>query len=143
MASTFYEYRNPSTTYTIDQFIACQSNTAVNHANISFSDIVDLMKYDAYCTLRDYIDEIKENYCSTIVISDKEMMRYKYRPKLLCYDIYGNEELAFIILIINDMYDARQFTKTTLFLPSKDNMREVCDSLYNANMDAIKKYESQ
>ncbi len=36
-------------------------------------------------------------------------MKYKYRPKLLSYDIYDNAELYYIILRLNDLYNVKDF----------------------------------
>ena len=68
--------------------------------------------------------------------------KYKYRPKLLAYDIYNNGELGFFILLINDMYSIKQFNRQKLLLPSKNNMSEICKQIYNANKTAITKYNN-
>lgn len=135
-----YSYQKPQNTYTIDQYIACQSNDVMCYHNLSFVDIHDNFKYDTYNILTDYIDEIRDEYCLRVVLNDKQMEKYKYKPKLLCYDIYGNTELAFIILFINDMSSVKEFTKKTLLMPSKEQMNNLTKYLYNSNKNAIQLY---
>ena len=144
-----YQYNRPHTTYTIDLFIACQSSTEISYNNLSFVDKVEypymneVIHYPTYNILSDYIEEIRENYCVNVSLSDEDMYRYMYRPKLLCHYIYGNGELAFIILIINDMYSVKQFNRKDILMPTKNNMNELCKYLYNSNYRDIAKYNSK
>ena len=146
MPALGYVYQTPSETYTIDQFIACQSDTDINYKNLSFVDKINYKElsrdihYSTYNVVSDYIDELRNEYCVNVILSDKELTKYIYRPKLLCYDIYGSGEIAYIILVINDMYSAKQFVKTNLLLPRKDVMKLICKYIYNSNYLAIAKY---
>lgn len=141
--SVSYEYQKPDLTYTIDQYIACQSDSEMCYHNLSFVDTRDNIEYDTHNVLSDYIDELREEYCVPVVLSDAQMAKYKYRPKLLCYDIYGNGELAFIILLINDMISVKDFTKNKLLMPRKAKMAELVKYLFNANKNAIATYNKK
>ena len=143
IGSSSYDYQKPNLTYTIDQFIACKSSESMCYHNLSFVDIHDDMAYDSYNVLSDYVDEIKDEYCVKIKLSDDEMSRYKYRPKLLCFDVYGSTELAFIILIINDMSNTKQFVKKVLYMPRRDSMTQLIRYLINANSSAISAYNKK
>lgn len=143
MTSSIFNYQKPQNTFTIEQFINCQSDTNVCYNNLSFIDQYDNIKYNTYNVLSDYIDEIREDYCVKIKLDDTQMLRYKYRPKLLCYDIYGSAELAFIIMIINDICDVKQFTKNGLLMPSKDNMNLITKYIYNSNKNSIAIYNEK
>ena len=144
-----FQYRDPGTTYTLAQLINCQSDTDSNYQNLSFVDEIfyqfanERIKYPAYNVVGDYIDAIREEYCIPIVLTDEELIKYNYRPKLLAAEIYGNGELGYIILMVNDMYSVKQFTRHELILPTKNNMSTLCSQLYNANITAIQKYNSQ
>lgn len=141
--ASFYGYRNADTTHTIDELIACQSDTSMCYNNLSFIDQYDGIKFNTYNVLSDYIDDIKNNYCKLIELNTNEAWKYKYRPKLLAYDIYGNSELGFILLILNDMCNTHEFTKTKLIMPTKDGMSELCKNIYNANKNAISEYNEK
>ena len=143
MNNILYNYQKPQNTYTIDQFIQCQSDTNVCYNNLSFIDQRNSIKYNTYNVLSDYLDEIRENYCLKIKLDKDNMFKYKYRPKLLCYDIYGDGELAFIIMIINDICDVKEFTKDTLLMPTIENMQLITKRLYNANKNDIEVYNEK
>ena len=143
MNNILYNYNKPQNTYTIDQFIQCQSDTNVCYNNLSFIDQRNSIKYNTYNVLSDYLDEIRENYCLKIKLDKDNMFKYKYRPKLLCYDIYGDGELAFIIMIINDICDVKEFTKDTLLMPTIENMQLITKRVYNANKNDIEVYNEK
>ena len=134
-----YEYQKPQNTWSLDQFISCKSDIVMSYHNLSFTDRNGDILYDTYNVISDYIDEIRE-YCVKVVLDDKQFFRYKYRPKLLCYEIYGNGELAFIIMIINDMCSFKDFTKKKLFMPKREDMKKIIQYLFNANKFNIDKY---
>ena len=138
-----YSYQNPELTYTLEQFISCQSDDNFCYNNLSFIDQIDNIKYNIYNVASDYIDEIINNYCKTVVLTDDQLYKYKYKPKLLCYDVYGTQELYYIILLINDICSIKDFTKNKLILPTKYNMPIVCKSIMNANRADIQKYNSE
>ena len=137
-----YDFQKPEYTYTIDQFIACQSDTNFCYNNLSFIDQIDNIKYNIYNVASDYIDEIRDNYCMDVVLTDDQLAKYKYRPKLLCYDVYGSQEMYYLILIINDICSIKDFTKNKLKLPTKANMPVVCKAILNSNLTDIQKYNA-
>lgn len=137
-----YDYQKPEYTYTLDQFISCQSDSNFCYNNLSFIDQIDNIKYNTYNVVSDYIDELVEQYCVDVELTDDQAAKYKYRPKLLAYDIYGAQELYYIILIINDICSIKEFTKHKLKLPTKDNMTELCKAIMNSNRSDIQKYNA-
>ena len=74
----------------------------------------------------------------TIKLNTDQLFKYMYKPKLLCHDIYGNGELAFIIMEINDICNIKEFTKDTLLMPTKDNMNLITSRIFNSDKDDIK-----
>ena len=141
--ASIYGYLNPEDTYTLDQFIECQSDDVVCYNNLSFIDEHDGIRFNTYNVLGDYIDEIKENYCIAIKLNKDQMFKYIYKPKLLCYDIYGNGELAFIIMEINDMCNVKDFTKDLLLMPTKENMKLITKRIYNSDKNDIEIYNEK
>ena len=141
--ANIYNFQKPYNTYTLDQFIACQSDSSICYNNLSFIDQYNGIKFNTYNVLSDYIDEIRENYCMTIKLNKDQLFKYMYKPKLLCYDIYGNGELAFIIMEINDMCNIKEFTKDTLLMPTKDNMNLITSRIFNSDKDDIEVYNEK
>lgn len=135
-----YSYQKAENTYTLDQFIACQSDTDFCYNNLSFIDQIDNIKYNVYNVASDYIEEIISEYCVSVELTDDQLSKYKYRPKLLCYDIYGSQELYYLILVINDICSVKDFTKNKLNLPTKSNMVELTKAIMNSNRSDIQSY---
>lgn len=142
LISRSYDYQKPENTYTLDQFIACQSDETFCYNNLSFIDQIDNIKYNTYNVASDYIDELISEYCVNVQLSDDELSRYKYRPKLLAYDIYGSQELYYLILIVNDMCSVKDFVKKRIYLPTKNNMSTITSAIMNSNKSDIEKYNS-
>ena len=139
----YYDILKPQDTYTLDQFIACKSDTDICYNNLSFIDEHDGIKFNTYNVLSDYIDEIRDEYCIRIKLNQDQMFKYIYKPKLLCNDIYGNGELAFIIMEINDMCSIKDFTKDVLLMPTKDNMKLITKRIYNSDKNDIRVYNEK
>lgn len=143
-----YTFNTPEKTDTIDKFIACQSATEPSYYNFSFKDetyysgIDRWLRYSAYNIISDYIDDIKEEYGVNYTFSDIEFLKYKYRPKLVAFDLYGCAELGSLLLLLNDMCSVRQFNRKNVILVAKSPMKEIVNHLFNANNMAIKAYNS-
>ena len=43
-----YDYQKPENTYTLEQFISCQSDSNFCYNNLSFIDQIDNIKYNVY-----------------------------------------------------------------------------------------------
>lgn len=50
----------------------------------------------------------------TTTLTDDQMRRYRYNPKLLCFDLYGTVELWGLLLKVNNMTSATEFTKSKI-----------------------------
>lgn len=90
----------------------------------------------------DYIDELK-NASVMVKLTDAELYKYKYKPKLLCYDLYGNTELDFVILALNNIADVTEFDSQTFRMLKVQDMNELMTLIYNAEIKAIESYNSK
>ena len=127
---------NVSKSYTIKQFISFQSSDPVTYSTLSLwvksiSDKNIIYSYDNI--LYDYLDELKM-ISYNIEMTNEEFRKYKYKPKLLAYDIYGATELYFIILAINGIkyIDVKAFDKRKLRLPKANDLANIVTAIYNA-----------
>ena len=82
MPSINYEYKKSHLTDTLDQYIACQSDTSFYYNNLSFIDRNGNIDYNTYNVVRDYIDELRDEYCKIVILTDEQVFKYKYKPKL-------------------------------------------------------------
>lgn len=102
---------DPATTYTISQFIDLKNSDAITYKNYSIlqkslkdSSII----YSIDNVIYDYMDEINP-YKKLVGLSDMEVVKYRYKPKLFAYDIYGATETYFVIMAINGICNVKEF----------------------------------
>lgn len=133
----------PANTTTIAEFIRSGSTVSLDYDRFSFLEtmqngtVVSVLN-----VINDYIDELR-NASVLVHLDDAEYRKYVYKPKLLCYDIYGNPELYFVILLMNDMADVKEFNKKNIYMLSKENMSILTSYIFNAEYKAIDYYNSQ
>lgn len=125
-------------TYTIEEFIAEGSSTEISYDKLSIFENVDGLYLVTHNVLDDYKKEIYQ-CCRTIVLSTSEMNKYRYKPKLLAYDIYGSTELFFIILFTNNMCDVKEFDKKKLRLLPQDSLEEIISYIYQSQQPFLSK----
>ena len=127
----------PQNTTTIEDFVASGNSISISYQNLSFLRTLDNgTSLSILNVIADYIDEIS-NVCVNVSLNQAQQFKYFYKPKLLCHDIYGNPELYYIILLINDMADVKEFTKPVIKMPRRTHMNDIISMIYNANKEAI------
>lgn len=67
-----------------------------------------IMNYETMYS--EYLDQIQD-YLVDYIMTDQEYIKYKYQPKLFCYEKYGVMDVAYLLLRINDMSSTLEFTK--------------------------------
>lgn len=133
----------PQNTTTIEEFIESGKGISITYPTLSFLDTMSNgTQVSVLNVINDYIPELK-NACITVELSKEEQNAYFYKPKLLCYDVYGNPELYFIILLLNDMADVKEFTKSNILMLKKSHMSMALSQIYNAEKEAINNYNSK
>lgn len=132
----------PNKTTTIQELIASSSNTTLSYKSFSFMErLSDNSVISVHDVVSDYITELR-NASVTIKLTDEQYRKYVYKPKLLCNDIYGNPELYFIILLLNDIADVKEFNKTKFLMLTKDSMSLLASYIYNSESKAIGQYNT-
>lgn len=113
--------------YTLKQFVQLRSSNEITYSNFSiFSKSItnDNLIYGISNLFDEYMEFIKP-YAKLLKLTDAEKLKYKYKPKLMAYDIYENTECDWILLSLNGMCNAKEFnleTKTLLaFTPTDLN----------------------
>lgn len=133
----------PQKTTTIEEFIESGNGVTLTYFNLSFLDMVSNGTWVAIRnTVSDYMDELR-NAAVNVELTYEQQLAYFYKPKLLCYDVYGNPELYFIILLMNDMADVKEFTKPIIKMLKKEHMSELMGYIYNAEIAAMKTYNNK
>lgn len=133
----------PQKTTTIEEFIESGKGITITYFNLSF---LDMLSNGTWISIRnavsDYMEELK-NAAVNVSLTREQQQAYFYKPKLLCYDVYGNPELYFVILLMNDMADVKEFTKPIIKMLKKEHMSELMGYIYNAESAAMKAYNNK
>lgn len=131
----------PEKAATIEEFIEMGDTDEITYHN--FSILVKCIgenssiEYSQDNILYDYVDELKEK--SVLVsMTDNEYIKYKYKPKLLSYDIYGTTEMYFVIMVLNGICNIKDFSKRKVRLLKKSDMLDLLNQIYTAESDYIK-----
>lgn len=133
----------PQDTVTIEEFVQSGKTTTINYFNLSFLDQTQNGTWVSVLNVvNDYLPELR-NACVNVELTTEQQYTYFYKPKLLCYDVYGNPELFYIILLLNDMADVKEFTKPVVKMLKKDHMNTLLSYIYNAERAAIDRYNNK
>lgn len=133
----------PQDTTTIEALIQSGKTVEAKYYNYSFLEQASngtIMSIKN--VIWDYINELR-NASMYVKLSDEEFSKYKYRPKLLCYDVYGNTELDFVIMAINNIADVTEFDFNALRMPKVNDMNELMSLIYNAESKCINQYNGK
>jgi len=134
---------NPNTTYNMEDFISAGSGVTLTYNNLSYLEsLSNGARVPIFNVISDYMDELVK-LCVKIELNDLQYIKYAYKPKLLAYDIYGNQELYFIILLVNGICDVKEFDKKIINMIPVDRMNEVLTYIYNAEKKAIDAYNNK
>ena len=133
----------PANTTTIAEFIRSGSTVSLDYDRFSFLETMENgTVVSVLNVINDYIEELR-NAAVLVHLDDTEYRKYVYKPKLLCYDIYGNPELYFVILLMNDMADVKEFNRRNVYMLTKDNMSMITSYIFNSEYRAIDHYNSK
>lgn len=125
---------DPSTTYTIDDFIEEGKSDDMTYCNYSILRNSELGVFCDTNILDFYLDEIKQISLRVETFSEEEIARYKYHPDLLAYDIYRSTQLDFVILLVNGIIDPKEFDfkRGYLLIPRKTDLFNLLEEINNA-----------
>ena len=133
----------PQDTTTIEALVQAGKTVIAKYQNFSYLEQASNGTIVAIKNvIWDYIDELK-NASVMVRLSDSEFYKYKYRPKLLCFDVYGNTELDFVIMALNNMADVTEFNSQSFRMLKIQDMNELMTLIYNAEQKAISNYNSK
>lgn len=130
-------------TTTIEDLILAGNSVSIKYPTLSFMDFMSNgTQISVFNVVNDYIKELS-SACVEVELTKEQQNTYFYKPKLLCRDVYGNPELYFIILLINDMADVKEFTKPKIKMLKKGYMSQLVSDIYNSEKAAIDSYNNK
>jgi len=133
----------PEDTSTLEEFIEAGHKNTLSFSDFSFKD--RLSNGTVISTLNvidDYMDELL-NLSSVVRLTQEQYNKYRFKPKLLCHDVYGNPELYYIILRLNGLADMKEFDYMQFRMLKVDYMNRFLSSVYNAEKSYINDYNSR
>lgn len=124
----------------IKDLISFGKNLSISHEKLHFHKVLTLnngnkIKINHSGIFDRYYHLIKEK-AILVTLTDEEFAKYKFQPKLLCYDVYGDVELAPLILRINNMLSVTDFTKQELYL-FKNDITTLLNEILTLESEAI------
>lgn len=130
-----------STTFTLDQFADSKSSNDISYYSMSLleRDHNTNIEYDVFNVVSDYMNELKE-MSHSVTLTDTEYYTYRFKPKLLAKFLYGNTELYFIILWLNDMWSVKDFNLRTIKLIKNTELAEALSKINASEKSFIKAY---
>ena len=133
-----YSTMKSDQTITVQDFIAMKNSDEITYYN--FSIVEYLNGYDMFITniLYDYEDELKD-LCVYIKLSDVERLKYRYKPYLFAYDLYGSREMAFIIMMLNGIIDPKEFDYNKLKVIKYSSLATVINRIGAINENFMNK----
>lgn len=101
---------NPMYSHTLSEFKAAYNNRSVVplYDSFCYQEQSGGIKYIVKNVLNDYLYELKK-LSVNIQLTNDELVKYNYKPKLLSADIYGMTDFFYIILLINGICSVKDF----------------------------------
>jgi hypothetical protein len=120
---------DPSLTYTLDDFVAMQMSDDMTYYNFSILEVVNSVEHLNINLVEEYSSVLKSQTLQ-VELTDEEYKKYKYCPDLLAYDVYGSVQLDFVILILNDIFDPKEFVNKTIRLVPASVLQQFLNEVY-------------
>lgn len=126
---------DPSLTYSMEDFVKMKFSDTLTYYNFSILEKIESTEQLDTNLFEEYVDCLP---LTKVRMEDEEFKRYKYRPDLLAYDLYGSTQLDFVILLVNDAIDPKDFDRQIIMLPRSSDLFTVLDQIYSTNYEYIK-----
>jgi len=132
--TTLTEKNNPALTYTLTDFIKMGSQDESTYRNFSILSYRMETEFVDQNILDYYIDELKALCLKITKFDNDQIIKYRYSPDLLAYDIYGSTQLDFIVLLCNGIVDPKDFDfkRGYILLPSSSVLKEFLSQVYSS-----------
>lgn len=140
--NTLQSTSKPSNSYTVEEFIRLGRGVSITYDIFSYKELLSNgTEISVLNVINDYMTEIND-YVVTVYLDESECRKYRYKPKLLCNDIYGNPELYYIIMLLNGIIDVKEFDMQYVKMLKKNDMDSILSAIYNAEKKYIEEYNT-
>ncbi len=128
-------------THTIEEFIDKKFEDQLTYRNFSIVDYSDGIELIDRNLISEYLP-ILLRACTNYSFTAREYRKYKYCPDLLSYDLYGTTQLDFLLMMLNDMVDPKEFTMKIIKLPDVRILRTALSDILSVNSGFIEQNRS-
>ena len=133
----------PENTYTLEEFIRAGRSVTISYDTMSFKErLSNGTEISILNVINDYMDELKR-LAVNVQFDKNQYFKYRFKPKLLCHDVYGNPELYYIILLLNRVIDVKDFDFKQLKMIQVATLNRFLSTVYNAEKADILSYNSE
>lgn len=119
-------------THTIQEFIGRKYEDELTYRNFSIVDYLDGIELIDRNLFSEYLPLLM-NSCIKYSFTVEEYRRYKYAPDLLSYDLYKTTQLDFVLLMMNDMVDPKEFNLKVVKLPNGLTLKQALSDILSVN----------
>ena len=134
---------SPAYSTTLESFIEKGKNVALTYSKLCLTEVDDkgLVRI-VYNLLDDYKDDL-EDYLIEVTLSDEEVLKYKYKPKVLAFDAYGRTDYYSFILYFNNLSSVKEFTLESkkLKMMKVGTFSKVLSSILGNETKTIRQYK--
>lgn len=136
--------RNPLYSHTLEEFIAAgDSSTIPTYDSWCFLDNYNNIKFTVKNVLDDYLVELK-NLATNVYLTDADLSKYNYKPKLLSADVYGTTDLFYLILIMNGICNVKEFVNINpIKMIKKDDLFSYLSNIITCEKKNIEMYNNR
>lgn len=129
-------------TITAQDFIALRTSDEITYFNYSILEYLN--GFDMFITnlLYDYEDELQD-IAITVTLTNIEKAKYRYKPYLFAYDVYGSTELKFIIMMLNNIIDPKEFDFDKVKLIKPGDLSTILNRINAVNEEYISNNRSK
>lgn len=134
------------TAHTIQEFISFgnEINDYSGYKDLAYIENRDGLEFNVKQVVDDYLYELKQ-LSETVEFSEKYILKYRYNPKLLAYDLYYCTRIYYMILKLNDMCNIHDFSikKRKLVLLPPASLKKALTNIYASENQSLKIYKKK
>lgn len=127
-----YNIGSADETYSLEDFVNMGSSDDVTYYNYSIVEYLNGFEMFITNILYDYEDELSDLAVS-VKLTERERLKYRYKPWLFTYDVYGSTEAEFVIMTLNGIIDPKEFDFTTIKAIKKDDLSTLLGRIASSN----------